>query len=97
VGPKGALGVPLTPARSVAIDPSFLPLGAPIYLSTTEAGSDVPMRRLVMGQDTGGAIRGEVRADFFYGFGPEAEDKAGHMKQPGTIWVLLPKPVVPAP
>lgn len=96
VGPKGALGVPLTPARSVAIDPSFLPLGAPVYLATTEAGSDVPMRRLVMGQDTGGAIRGEVRADFFYGFGPEAADKAGRMKQPGTIWVLLPKPVAPA-
>lgn len=90
-GPKGALNVPLTPARSVAIDPSFLPLGAPIYLATTEAGSEVPMRRLVMGQDTGGAIRGEVRADFFYGFGPEAEDKAGRMKQPGTVWVLLPK------
>lgn len=97
VGPKGALGVPLTPARSVAIDPSFLPLGAPIYLSTTEAGSDAPMRRLVMGQDTGGAIRGEVRADFFYGFGPEAADKAGRMKQPGTIWVLLPKTAAPAP
>jgi membrane-bound lytic murein transglycosylase A len=96
VGPKGALGVPLTPARSVAIDPSFLPLGAPIYLATTEAGSEVPMRRLVMGQDTGGAIRGEVRADFFYGFGPEAADKAGRMQQPGTIWVLLPKPVAPA-
>lgn len=96
VGPKGALGVPLTPARSVAIDPSFIPLGAPIYLSTTEAGSDVPMRRLVMGQDTGGAIRGEVRADFFYGFGPEAADKAGRMKQPGTVWVLLPKTAAPA-
>ena len=96
VGPKGALNVPLTPARSVAIDPSFLPLGAPIYLSTTEAGSDVPMRRLVMGQDTGGAIRGEVRADFFYGFGPDAEDKAGRMKQPGTVWVLLPKAAAPA-
>ncbi|MFD2365629.1 murein transglycosylase A [Pseudoduganella sp. GCM10020061] len=96
VGPKGALNVPLTPARSVAIDPSFLPLGAPIYLATTEAGSDVPMRRLVMGQDTGGAIRGEVRADFFYGFGPEAADKAGRMKQPGTVWVLLPKGAAPA-
>jgi membrane-bound lytic murein transglycosylase A len=91
IGPKGALGVPLTPARSVAIDPKFLPLGAPIYLSTTEANSEVPMQRLVMGQDTGGAIRGEVRADFFFGFGREAADNAGHMKQRGTIWVLLPK------
>lgn len=92
VGPKGALGVPLTPARSVAVDPKFLPLGAPIFLSTTEPGSDTPMRRLVMGQDTGGAIRGEVRADFFFGFGDGAADKAGLMKQRGAIWVLLPQP-----
>jgi membrane-bound lytic murein transglycosylase A len=91
VGPKGALGVPLTPARSVAIDPKFLPLGAPLFLATTEAGSDVPMRRLMMAQDTGGAIRGAVRADFFYGFGGNAADKAGLMKQQGRIWVLMPK------
>ncbi|GAB3422911.1 murein transglycosylase A [Massilia agilis] len=92
VGPKGALGVPLTPARSVAVDPKFLPLGAPIFLSTTEPGSEVPMRRLVMGQDTGGAIRGEVRADFFFGFGDGAADNAGLMKQRGSLWVLLPQP-----
>ncbi|MDB5755391.1 MAG: murein transglycosylase, partial [Massilia sp.] len=61
VGPKGALGVPLTTARSVAVDPQFLPLGAPVYLATTRAGSEVPMQRLMMGQDTGGAIRGAVR------------------------------------
>jgi membrane-bound lytic murein transglycosylase A len=90
-GPKGALGVPLTPARSVAIDPKFLPLGAPLFLATTEAGSDVPMRRLMMAQDTGGAIRGAVRADFFYGFGGSAADKAGLMKQQGRIWVLMPR------
>lgn len=91
IGPKGALGVPLVPARSVAIDPSFIPLGAPIYLSTTEAGSEVPMRRLMLAQDTGGAIRGEVRADFFFGFGPQAADNAGRMKQRGNVWVLLPR------
>jgi membrane-bound lytic murein transglycosylase A len=91
VGPKGALGVPLTPARSVAIDPQFLPLGAPVYLATTRAGSDVPMQRLMMGQDTGGAIRGAVRADFFYGFAKDAAESAGLMKQRGQIWVLLPK------
>jgi membrane-bound lytic murein transglycosylase A len=90
-GPKGALGVPLTPARSVAIDPKFLPLGAPLFLATTEAGSEVPMRRLMMAQDTGGAIRGAVRADFFYGFGGNAADKAGLMKQQGRIWVLMPR------
>jgi membrane-bound lytic murein transglycosylase A len=92
VGPKGALGVPLTPGRSVAIDPKFLPLGAPLFLSTTEPASETPMRRLVMGQDTGGAIRGEVRADFFFGFGPGAADNAGLMKQTGSLWVLLPRP-----
>lgn len=95
LGPKGALGVPLTPGRSVAIDPAFIPLGAPLFLATTEAGSEVPMRRLMMAQDTGGAIRGAVRADFFYGFGPEAMDRAGKMKQRGMVWVLLPKPAAP--
>ena len=91
VGPKGALGVPLTPGRSAAIDKTYLPLGAPLFLSTTEPASDVPVRRLMMGQDTGGAIRGEVRADFYFGFGGQAADNAGRMKQRGQIWVLLPK------
>ena len=92
VGPKGALGVPLSPGRSVAIDPSFLPLGAPVFLSTLEPAGTAPVQRLMMGQDTGGAIRGAVRADFFYGFGPEAMDRAGKMKQRGQVWVLLPRP-----
>ena len=91
IGPKGALGVPLTPGRSVAVDPQMLPLGAPIWLSTTRAGSELPMQRLMMGQDTGGAIRGAVRADFFYGFGKQAADNAGLMKQRGQIWVLMPR------
>ena len=91
VGPKGALGVPLTPGRSVAVDAAFVPLGAPVFLATTEAGSTRPMQRLVMAQDTGGAIKGAVRADFFYGFGGDAASKAGLMKQGGAVWVLLPK------
>ncbi len=91
IGPKGAQGVPLTPGRSVAIDASFLPLGAPIYLSTTEANSEVPLQRLVLGQDTGGAIRGAIRADYFYGFGSQAAESAGRMKQRGMVWLLLPK------
>jgi membrane-bound lytic murein transglycosylase A len=91
IGPKGAQGVPLTPGRSVAIDAQFLPLGAPIYLATTEANSEVPLQRLVMGQDTGGAIRGAIRADFYYGFGSQAAESAGRMKQRGMVWVLLPK------
>jgi membrane-bound lytic murein transglycosylase A len=95
VGPKGALGVPLTPSRSVAVDPAFLPLGVPVFLSTTEPASDVPLQRLVMAQDTGGAIRGAVRADFFFGFGGAAPDNAGRMKQRGQLWVLLPRKDLP--
>ena len=91
VGPKGALGVPLTPQRSVAIDASQLPLGAPVFLSTTQANSDIPLQRLVMAQDTGGAIRGAIRVDYFFGFGTEAAENAGRMKQRGSVWVLLPK------
>jgi membrane-bound lytic murein transglycosylase A len=91
VGPKGALGVPLTPARSIAIDRAFVPLGVPVFLSTTRPASDVPLQRLVMAQDTGGAIKGAVRADFFFGFGGQAPDDAGRMKQRGQLWVLLPR------
>jgi membrane-bound lytic murein transglycosylase A len=96
VGPKGALGVPLTPQRSVAIDASQLPLGAPVFLSTTQPNSDIPLQRLVMAQDTGGAIRGAIRVDYFFGFGTEAAESAGRMKQRGNVWVLLPKQVPPA-
>jgi len=91
VGPRGALNVPLTPGRSVAIDRSILPLGAPIWLSSTMPQDGATLQRLVMGQDVGGAIRGAVRADFFFGFGPEAVENAGRMKQQGALWVLLPK------
>ncbi|RJG07198.1 murein transglycosylase [Noviherbaspirillum cavernae] len=90
-GPKGALGVPLTPQRSIAVDPQFVPLGAPVFLATTLPGKDVPLQRLVMAQDTGGAIKTAVRADYFWGFGAEAGEKAGKMKQRGMLWVLLPK------
>jgi membrane-bound lytic murein transglycosylase A len=90
-GPKGALGVPLTPERSIAIDPQFIPLGAPVFLATTQPGTDTPLQRLMVAQDTGGAIRNPVRADFFWGFGAEAGEKAGRMKQRGMMWVLLPK------
>lgn len=90
-GPIGALGVPLTGGRSIAVDPRFVPLGAPVFLATTQPNSPLPLNRLVMAQDTGGAIRGGVRADFFWGFGPEAGELAGRMKQRGRMWVLLPK------
>ena len=90
-GPKGSLGVPLTPQRSIAVDSQFIPLGVPVFLATTQPGSYIPLQRLVMAQDTGGAIRNAVRADFFWGFGGEAPEKAGRMKQRGMMWVLLPK------
>lgn len=90
-GPKGALGVSLIEKRSVAIDAQFLPLGAPVFINTTEPNSDVPIQRLMMAQDTGGAIRGAVRADFFWGFGTQAGEMAGRMKQRGMLWVLWPK------
>ena len=90
-GAKGALGVPLTPQRSIAVDAQFIPLGVPVYLDTTQPNSNAELQRLMLAQDTGGAIRNAVRADFFWGFGSEAQDKAGKMKQHGRLWVLLPK------
>jgi len=90
-GPLGALGVPLTAGRSIAVDPRFVPLGAPVFLATTQPNTSVPLNRLFMAQDTGGAIRGGVRADYFWGFGNAAGELAGRMKQRGRMWVLLPK------
>ncbi len=93
-GPLGALGVPILAERVVAIDPKYVPLGAPVFLSTTEPNSTKPLKRLMMAQDTGGAIKGGVRADFYWGDGSEAGAKAGAMKQTGKIWVFLPKEFV---
>lgn len=90
-GPIGALGVSIEAERSVAIDPKFIPLGAPIFLSTTQPNTSEPLERLMVAQDTGGAIRGGVRADFYWGSGDEAGRKAGSMKQQGKIWTLLPR------
>jgi membrane-bound lytic murein transglycosylase A len=94
-GPPGALGVPLVAERSIAVDARHVPLGAPVFLSTTRPNSPTPLRRLMLAQDTGGAIRGVVRADFFWGFGAEAGEQAGRMKQSGQMWVLLPPGVAP--
>jgi membrane-bound lytic murein transglycosylase A len=91
VGPKGALGVPLTSQRSIAVDAQVIPLGVPVFLATTWPNSDDVLQRLVLAQDTGGAIRGAVRADYFWGFGDEAGERAGTMKQSGMLWILLPK------
>ncbi len=91
LGPIGALGVPLTPERSIAIDPRAIPLGAPVFLETTRPLSNQPIRRLVMAQDTGKAIVGPVRVDYFWGTGDEAGELAGRMKQNGRVWLMLPK------
>lgn len=91
VSPPGSLGVPLTAERSLAVDPRTIPLGAPVFLATTVPGSNQPLQQLMIAQDTGGAIKGRVRADFFWGMGQDAGNLAGRMKQPGRMWVLLPK------
>ncbi|WP_231137262.1 murein transglycosylase A [Chromobacterium paludis] len=95
-GPIGALGVPLTGGYSIAVDPRYIPLGAPIYLSTTWPHSSEPLVRLVNAQDTGSAIKGALRADLFWGYGTEAGMYAGRMKQQGCMWLLLPKGLTPA-
>lgn len=91
-GPLGAQGVPLTAGRSLAVDRAFLPLGAPVWLDTTDPLTDgAPLRRLLVTQDTGSAIKGPVRGDVFWGFGETAARRAGLMKQRGRYYILLPK------
>lgn len=92
-GPIGAQGVPLTAGRSLAVDPNFLPLGVPVFLDTTWPGTKRPLRRLLIAQDMGGAIKGPLRGDFFWGSGEAALDEAGRMKQQGRFYILLPKTV----
>ncbi|MBV8501007.1 MAG: MltA domain-containing protein [Paucibacter sp.] len=90
LGPRGAQGAPLTPGRSVAVDKTAVPYGTPMWIASSWPRSDTPLRRLVMAQDTGSAITGAVRLDYFWGWGPEAEEQAGKMKQPLQAWVLWP-------
>lgn len=95
-GPQGAMGIALTPERSIAVDPRTTPLGAPVWLATTQPNSEQTLQRLMLAQDTGGAIRGPVRADFYWGSGVAAGNQAGKMKQSGRMWVLLPREHLPA-
>lgn len=91
-GPVGSLNVTLTPRRSIAVDRNVIPLGAPVWLQTSLPDEkQSPLNRLMLAQDTGGAIKGHVRADVFWGQGDEAEKMAGLMKQQGRLYVLLPK------
>ena len=91
-GPPGALGVPLTPGRSVAVDRAFIPLGAPVFIATTDPLTGAPWQRLMLAQDLGGAIKGPARADIFFGWGHDAEARAGKMRAEGREFVLLPRP-----
>lgn len=100
--PVGSHGAPLTPGRSLAVDRKFLPMGAPVWLdaampSLDPALPDEPLRRLLVAQDTGGAIRGPVRGDVFWGPGDEAAERAGRMKHEGRMWLLLPPGLPPGP
>jgi membrane-bound lytic murein transglycosylase A len=100
-GPVGAIGVALTPGRSLAVDRRFIAYGVPLWLEAAMPGAasglpDEPVRRLVVAQDTGGAIKGAVRGDLFFGGGAEAEWRAGHMKHPGRYFALLPKALLVA-
>jgi membrane-bound lytic murein transglycosylase A len=88
-GPRGAQGVALTPGRSIAVDPSSIPYGTPVWLAS--AGGQINLQRLVLAQDTGSAIVGAVRADYFAGWGPDAGELAGRLKQPLQLWTLWPK------
>jgi membrane-bound lytic murein transglycosylase A len=90
-GPIGCMGVPVTPGRSMAIDRRWLPMGAPLWFDGYHPDNYIQERRLMIAQDTGGAIRGAVRGDFFWGFGKEAMEKAGKMKSKGQYYVFLPR------
>jgi membrane-bound lytic murein transglycosylase A len=94
-GPIGTLGVPLAAARAVAVDARFIPLGSPVFVATTWPLSTRPLNRLMLAQDTGGAIRGPLRADWFWGFGEDAAREAGRMKQDGRLWLLWPRGAAP--
>jgi membrane-bound lytic murein transglycosylase A len=107
LGPLGAQGVPLTPERSLAVDPRSVPFGTPLWVDTRRPATadeapgpvadtaTVPFRQLMVAQDTGGAIRGAIRGDVFWGAGARARSIAGRMQSPGTVTVLLPRTLVP--
>jgi membrane-bound lytic murein transglycosylase A len=88
-GPRGAQGVPLTPGRSIAVDKASIPYGTPVWLASP--GPLLPLARLVLAQDTGSAIVGAVRADYFLGWGAQAGEVAGRLKQPLRLWALWPR------
>jgi membrane-bound lytic murein transglycosylase A len=90
-GAPGALGVPLTAGRSLAVDRAVIPLGMPVYITTTDPLTHAPLDRLTIAQDTGGGIHGAAAADLYFGSGPDAEATAGRMQQAGELYLLLPR------
>ena len=91
-GAIGGEGLPLTAGRSLAIDRSIIPYGLPVYVDLEAPVTEQPrIQRLMVAQDTGGAIIGPVRGDVFWGYGPEAEHNAGLMKSRGRYWFLMPR------
>lgn len=94
-GPVGSIGVALTPGVSVAVDPRFLPLGAPLLIDTRMPGGDEPLTRAALAQDTGAAIRGPLRIDWFWGLGAAAAERAGRQHAPGSVRLLVPRGVAP--
>jgi membrane-bound lytic murein transglycosylase A len=92
LGPRGAQGIALTPGRSIAVDPVYIPLGTPVYLASS---ADPTLRRLVLAQDTGGAITGAPRADFFCGTGAAAASLAGTLRAQVSLWLLWPRGLPP--
>lgn len=96
-GPRGSLGVPLTPGRSLAVDRSQIPLGAPVFIAGRDPVSGAALNRLTLAQDTGGAIRGRARGDLFWGWGEAAGAAAGRARDEARFWLLLPNEVAAAP
>ena len=94
-GPIGAQGLPLTPKASVAVDRKYIPLGTPLLVSVSQSSPALEFVRPVVAQDTGGAIKGPIRFDYFWGFGDEAGSQAGRQKSSVSAWLLLPKGVRP--
>lgn len=90
-GPIGALGVPLVPMRALAVDRAFVPFGLPLWVDGHDPLREAPLRRLAVAKDSGGAIRGPARADLFTGWGEEAAERAGRMRDPARLWLLVPR------
>lgn len=90
----GSLNVPLVAKRNIAVDRKYIPLGMPVFLETTNPKTQEPINKLVIAADTGGAIKGEIRADYFFGYGKDARELAGLMKEEGRLFMLIPNDVV---